>query len=50
MTQRAAVLGTGQTKHVAARIIDGSANRVLAHATSGPCLQQNLICVMEDRS
>jgi acetyl-CoA acetyltransferase len=34
----------------ASRIIDGSAGRVLAHATSGPCLQQNLVCVMEGRS
>ena len=31
----------------ARRIIDGQADRVLAHATSGPCLQQNLVCVME---
>jgi len=31
----------------ASRIIDGSADRALAHATSGPCLQQNLVCVLE---
>ena len=31
----------------AQRIIDGDASRALAHATSGPCLQQNLVCVME---
>jgi acetyl-CoA acetyltransferase len=31
----------------AARIADGSANRAVAHATSGPCLQQNLVCVLE---
>lgn len=31
----------------AARIMDGSADRALAHATSGPCLQQNLVCVLE---
>jgi acetyl-CoA acetyltransferase len=31
----------------ASRVWDGSARRVLAHATSGPCLQQNLVCVME---
>ncbi|RMF22733.1 MAG: lipid-transfer protein [Deltaproteobacteria bacterium] len=31
----------------ARRIFDGEADRVLAHATSGPCLQQNLVCVME---
>jgi len=33
----------------ARRIWDGSARRTLAHATSGPCLQQNLVCVMETR-
>ena len=32
------------------RIFDGSAGRALAHATSGPCLQQNLVCVLEGRS
>jgi acetyl-CoA acetyltransferase len=33
---------------VAARaILDGRAACTLAHATSGPCLQQNLVCVME---
>jgi acetyl-CoA acetyltransferase len=31
----------------AARIHEGSADRALAHATSGPCLQQNLVCVLE---
>jgi acetyl-CoA acetyltransferase len=31
----------------ARRIHQGSAERVLAHATSGPALQQNLVCVME---
>jgi acetyl-CoA acetyltransferase len=34
----------------ARRIHDGSARRVLAHATSGPALQQNLVCVMAGRS
>jgi acetyl-CoA acetyltransferase len=33
----------------ASRIMDGSARRAVGHATSGPCLQQNLICVMEAR-
>jgi acetyl-CoA acetyltransferase len=33
----------------ATRVMDGSATRVLGHATSGPCLQQNLVCVMEAR-
>jgi hypothetical protein len=31
----------------AARIHDGSARRTVAHATSGPCLQHNLVCVLE---
>jgi acetyl-CoA acetyltransferase len=31
----------------AKRIWDGSADKVLGHATSGPALQQNLVCVME---
>jgi acetyl-CoA acetyltransferase len=31
----------------ARRIIDGDAKRAVAHATSGPCLQQNLVCVLE---
>jgi len=31
----------------AARVADGRAGRALAHATSGHCLQQNLICVLE---
>jgi hypothetical protein len=31
----------------AARIHRGVAGRTLGHATAGPCLQQNLVCVME---
>ncbi len=31
----------------ASRIHEGSASRAVAHATSGPCLQQNLVCVLE---
>ncbi|MEX0750890.1 MAG: thiolase domain-containing protein [Dehalococcoidia bacterium] len=31
----------------AQRIIDGDARSAVAHATSGPCLQQNLVCVLE---
>jgi hypothetical protein len=26
--------------------MDGTAATALAHATSGPCLQQNLVCAM----
>jgi acetyl-CoA acetyltransferase len=33
----------------ASRIMDGSADTALAHATSGPLLQQNLVCVLEAR-
>jgi acetyl-CoA acetyltransferase len=33
----------------ARRIHLGEAGRALAHATSGPALQQNLVCVMEGR-
>jgi acetyl-CoA acetyltransferase len=33
----------------ARQIFDGKAGRALAHATSGPALQQNLVCVMEGR-
>jgi acetyl-CoA acetyltransferase len=32
---------------VANRIMDGSVGRGVAHATSGHCLQQNLVCVLE---
>ncbi|KAA0234017.1 MAG: hypothetical protein JJLCMIEE_00882 [Acidimicrobiales bacterium] len=32
---------------VARRIIDGSADRGVAHATAGHCLQQNLVAVLE---
>ncbi len=31
----------------AQHIFNGSAQRVLAHATSGPALQQNLVAVLE---
>lgn len=33
----------------ARRIIEGSAERAVAHATSGPLLQHNLVCVLEAR-
>ncbi|MCU1351080.1 MAG: lipid-transfer protein [Acidimicrobiales bacterium] len=35
---------------VANRISAGDADRGVAHATSGPCLQQNLVCVLEGES
>jgi hypothetical protein len=31
----------------ARQIFDGNASKVLAHSTSGPLLQHNLVCVME---
>ena len=34
----------------AADHIFGGGNRALAHSTSGPCLQQNLVCILEGRS
>jgi len=43
------VMATGLIRivEVAQRIIDGAANRGLAHATGGQVLQHNLVCVME---
>ena len=34
----------------AQRIMRGEAGRAVAHATSGPCLQQNLVCVLQGES
>lgn len=34
----------------ARQVMDGNAGRALGHATQGPALQQNLVCVMEGRS
>ena len=33
----------------ARQIWDGRADKVLGHATSGPALQQNLVCVMDSQ-
>ncbi|WP_436491942.1 thiolase domain-containing protein [Actinokineospora sp. HUAS TT18] len=41
--------GLARIGEAARRVFDGSHGRVLAHATSGPALQQNLVCVMEGR-
>jgi len=41
------VAGLVRLGEAASQIWSGAASRVLAHATSGPCLQQNLVCVME---
>jgi acetyl-CoA acetyltransferase len=42
--------GLNRIGEAARRIWDASADRVLGHATSGPALQQNLVCTMEGRS
>lgn len=43
------IMATGLIRigEAASHIIDGSAGRVLGHATSGPWLQQNLVCALE---
>jgi acetyl-CoA acetyltransferase len=45
------IMATGLIRigEAASRIMNGTARRTLGHATSGPCLQQNLVCVMEAR-
>ena len=40
-------VGLVRIVEAASRIMGGSANRALAHATSGPLLQQNLVCMLE---
>ena len=39
--------GLTRIGEAANRIASGKAGRGIAHATSGPCLQQNLVCVLE---
>lgn len=39
--------GLTRIGEAANRVLSGEAGKVLAHATSGPALQQNLVCVME---
>ncbi|GAA3507702.1 acetyl-CoA acetyltransferase [Streptosporangium album] len=43
------VMATGLIRigEAARRILDGAASRTLGHASSGPCLQHNLVTVME---
>jgi acetyl-CoA acetyltransferase len=41
--------GLARIGFAAQQISSGRADRALAHATSGPALQQNLVCVMEAR-
>jgi acetyl-CoA acetyltransferase len=40
-------VGLSRIGECATRIWSGDADRAVAHATSGPCLQQNLVCVLE---
>jgi acetyl-CoA acetyltransferase len=42
--------GLARIGSAAHEIISGRADRALAHATSGPALQQNLVCLMEAAS
>jgi acetyl-CoA acetyltransferase len=44
------VAGLERIGFAAQHIWNGSAHRVLAHATSGPALQQNLVAVMEGKN
>jgi acetyl-CoA acetyltransferase len=44
------VAGLERIGFAAQHIWNGSARRVLAHATSGPALQQNLVAVMEGKN
>ena len=43
------VTGLARVGAAARQVLDGDAQRALGHATSGPCLQQNLVCVVEAR-
>ena len=47
MANPAMAAGLARFAEAAESIMAGSADRALAHCTSGPCLQQNLVCVME---
>ncbi|HEX8780364.1 MAG TPA: lipid-transfer protein, partial [Nocardioides sp.] len=42
--------GLNRIGEAARRVWDGSAGRVVGHATSGPALQQNLVCVMSSEA
>lgn len=39
--------GLARFAEAAEAVFAGRADRAVAHSTSGPCLQQNLVCVME---
>jgi len=46
------IMATGLVRiaEAATEIRDRGRQRTLAHSTSGPCLQQNLVCVLEGGS
>ena len=46
------IMATGLVRisEAARHIVEGNKQRTLAHSTSGPCLQQNLICILEGDS
>jgi acetyl-CoA acetyltransferase len=46
------IMATGLVRisEAARHIIEGDKQRTLAHSTSGPCLQQNLVCILEGDS
>jgi acetyl-CoA acetyltransferase len=44
------VAGLARIGEAYRQIASGKASRAVAHATSGPCLQQNLVCVLEGNS
>ena len=46
------IMATGLVRiaEAAAQIANHAKHRTVAHATSGPCLQQNLVCVLEEGS
>ena len=41
--------GLARIGMAAQAVMSGQAQRALGHATSGPALQQNLVCVLEAR-
>ena len=40
-------VGLARIAEAARAVAEGGASRAVAHATSGQCLQQNLVCVLE---
>jgi hypothetical protein len=40
-------VGLARIAEAARQITEGGKSRTLGHATSGPALQQNLVCVLE---